>query len=85
MVKSLRKIYSEVTLTESSDQAERRRALTDKIASSERLASAECEWLSQRIGRDGQISEAERAALLFFKREALDIDPALQPLLDQVA
>jgi hypothetical protein len=85
MVKSLRKIYSEVTLTESSDQAERRRALTDKIASSERLTSVECEWLSQRIGRDGQISEAERAALLFFKREALDIDPALQPLLDQVA
>lgn len=85
MVGSLRSIYHAATLTESKDQEARRKALTDSIASNERLTKTECEWLSNRIGRDRVISDAERAALVFFKREAYDVDPALQPLLDQVA
>lgn len=49
------------------------------------VTSAEAEWLAGRINRDGVMHENEIALLRFVKQEADHIDPALQPLLDQVA
>ena len=39
----------------------------------------------QRLNRDGQMSEAEYAALSFLKRESPEIHPSMLPLLQQVA
>jgi hypothetical protein len=85
MVASLRSIYGVITNTETAAQKARREAYASKIASGERLTASECEWLTDRIGRDGKMSDAEKAALSYLKQEAIEIDPMLQPLLDKVA
>ena len=56
---------------------EQRRA----ILVSEEVTAVEAGWLADRIGRDGRVSEAERALLGFIKTNSPKIDPALIPLL----
>lgn len=85
MVKSLRDIYKVATFTETDAQKARREAYFGAAKSAEEVTEAEGQWLASRINRDGKMSAAERAALLFIKQEATDIHPALAPLLDKVA
>lgn len=85
MVKSLRDIYKVATFTETDAQKARREAYFGAAQSAEEVTEAEGQWLASRINRDGKMSAAERAALLFIKQEATDIHPALAPLLDKVA
>ena len=85
MVSSLREIYQLATTSPEDRKAARRIRLEAATAESETVTDAEAQWLLSRINRDGQLSEAETAALAFIKRESLDIHPALQPLLDKVA
>ena len=47
----------------------------------EQIDGEEAAWLSERILRDGSIDENERALLTFLRKEALHIDPALEPVL----
>ena len=56
-----------------------------EIATSEVITSGEADWLSDRIGKDGNFDDAERALLLFIKTESPDIHPGLKPLLEKVA
>jgi len=60
---------------------EQRRA----ILLNEEITAPEAGWLAERIGRDGRVSEAERALLGFIKANSPRIDPALTPLLAMVA
>lgn len=85
MVKSLRDIYKVATFKETDAQKSRREAYFGAAKSAEEVTEAEGQWLASRINRDGKMSAAERAALLFIKQEAMDIHPALLPLLDKVA
>lgn len=55
------------------------------IVTSEAITEPEAKWLAERIGRNGRISEAERALLRFIKAESPRIDPALLPMLDKAA
>jgi hypothetical protein len=55
------------------------------MKTAEEITESEARWLSDRITRDGRMSEAERAALLFIKQEATSIHPSLAPLLSRVA
>ncbi len=85
MVTTLRDIYKVATFKETDAQRQRREAYFKAMRSAEEISEAEARWLSDRITRDGKMSDAERAALLFIKQEASDIHPALAPLLDKVA
>ncbi len=60
---------------------EQRRA----ILVSEEVTAVEASWLAGRIGRDGRVSEAERALLGFIKTNSPKIDPSLAPLLAKYA
>ena len=51
------------------------------ILVNEEVTAVEAGWLATRIGRDGRVSEAERALLGFIKTNSPKIDPALIPLL----
>ena len=55
------------------------------IATAEVVTASEADWVADRIGRDGQLADAERALLLFIKTESPSIHPSLQPLLEKVA
>ena len=55
------------------------------ILVSEDVTAVEAGWLADRIGRDGRVSEAERALLGFIKANSPKIDPALSPLLAKYA
>ena len=85
MVKSLRDIYKVATFSETDAQKARREAYFGAATAAEEISEAESLWLANRINRDGRLSAAERAALLFIKQEATNIHPALLPLLDKVA
>ena len=54
-------------------------------ASDEAVNHAEAQWLAGRIGRDAHFHANEKALLEYLKQESPELDPALQPLLDQVA
>ena len=45
----------------------------------------ECQWLADRIMRDGMVDEGERALLAFLAAESPSVHPCLKPLMDQVA
>ncbi|RZJ31589.1 MAG: hypothetical protein EON85_03085 [Brevundimonas sp.] len=45
----------------------------------------EARWLIDRIGRDGQFDDNERALIGFLRDLAPQTDPALQPLIDRLA
>lgn len=85
MVTTLRDIYKVANSQETNAQKARREAYFGTVKAAEEISESEGEWLARRINRDGALSAAERAALLFIKQEASDIHPALLPLLDKVA
>lgn len=77
-----RKAFSDPT----EDELRQRRIAREREAlQAERITGQEAQWLANRVGRDGKISDAERAVLIFLKNEATAIDPILLPLLQQVA
>jgi hypothetical protein len=85
MVKTLRDIYRVANFKETDAQRQRREAYFGAMRVAEDITEPEANWLTDRITRDGRISEAERAALLFIKQEAAHIHPSLAALLDKVA
>lgn len=85
MVTSLRDIYNAATFKETQAQRARRESYFGELKSAEEITEAEGRWLTDRINRDGKLSDAERAALLFIKQEATGIHPVLEPLLARVA
>jgi len=60
-------------------QAEAR--ATKELFGQETIDSTEAAWLAKRILQDDVIDENERALLVFLKKEAKAIDPALKPVL----
>ena len=56
-----------------------------EIITNERVEEGEAHWLVERINRDGELHENEKALLSFIKRESPYIHPSLQDLLDRVA
>ena len=60
-------------------------AETRAMLVSEEVTAPEAGWLANRIGRDGRLSEAERALLGFIKHNSPKIDPSLGKLLENVA
>ncbi len=85
MVTSLRDIYNAATFKETQVQRARRESYFGELKSAEEITEAEGRWLTDRINRDGKLSDAERAALLFIRQEATGIHPVLEPLLARVA
>jgi hypothetical protein len=63
---------------------ERLQAHKDAAQAAEALTGEEAQWLIARIGRDGQFSDNERAAVGFILSESDTIDPALEPLIEKV-
>ncbi|WP_422376962.1 hypothetical protein [Roseibium sp.] len=63
--------------------AERGAAMETEIAVNEVVTGDETGWLVERIGRDGQLHENEKALLRFLREESPTIHPSLQPLLDK--
>jgi hypothetical protein len=55
------------------------------IAAAAPVTETEADWLVERINRDGDLHDAEKALLLFIKRESPDIHPGLKPMLERVA
>ncbi|MEM8726749.1 MAG: hypothetical protein AAGE86_14635, partial [Pseudomonadota bacterium] len=50
----------------------------------EALTGEEAHWLFDRIGRDGEFSDNERAAIGFIVSESDRIDPALESLIEKL-
>ncbi|MCF6321221.1 MAG: hypothetical protein L3J32_05560 [Rhizobiaceae bacterium] len=65
--------------------ADRNEAIEQETEISEKIDSEETHWLVERIGRDGNFHENEKALIRFLKEESPQIHPSLQPLLDKVA
>jgi len=61
--------------------AEAEAKTTAELLGRETIDSAEAAWLAKRILQDDAIDENERALLIFLKKEAKAIDPALKPVL----
>lgn len=55
------------------------------MITSEPVSEPEASWLAERIGRDGQLHENEKALLRFLKLESPKLHASLQPLLDRAA
>lgn len=51
------------------------------VARAETIDGDEAEWLSSRLGRDGQFDDNERALMAFLKAESPSIHAALEPWL----
>ncbi len=60
--------------------AEAEARATAEALGRETIDPAEAAWLAKRILQDDTIDENERALLVFLKKEAKAIDPALKPL-----
>lgn len=56
-----------------------------RMAAAERITEDEAKWLADRIGRDGDLHENEKALLTFLADESPNVHPALQTLVDAVA
>jgi len=65
--------------------ARRHNRFVSDTAMAELVTEDEAAWLVERINRDGDLHDAEKALLQFIKRESPDIHPGLKPLLDRVA
>ena len=61
--------------------AEAEAKATADLLHRETIDSIEAAWLAKRILQDDEIDENEHALLVFLKKEAKAIDPALKPLL----
>ncbi|WP_395944782.1 hypothetical protein [Brevundimonas sp.] len=57
---------------------------TRATATSAPVDQAEARWLIDRIGRDGQFDDNERALIAFLKEIAPTTDAALRPLIEQL-
>ena len=55
------------------------------ILVSEEITAPESAWLADRIGRDGRVSDAEKALLEFIGTNCPKIDPSLKSLIAKVA
>jgi len=62
-------------------EAEAEARITRERLAREQIDASEAAWLAKRIIQDNTIDENERALLVFLKKEATAIDPALKPLL----
>jgi hypothetical protein len=51
----------------------------------EQVTEQEARWLAERLGRDGAVTENERALLRFVKAEAASLHPALRSLVEKAA
>jgi len=60
----------------------RNEAFEAAAAEAEAVTAPEAEWLAQRLQRDGEIGQAERALLRFLREESPDLHPSLKPILD---
>ena len=87
LVDGLRGVWADLRAKGGTEEAygRRQRAHEAMISVNERITVDEAIWLSERIGRDGQFDENERALLTFVKEESPEIHPSLQPLIDKVA
>ncbi len=63
--------------------AEAEARATQELFEQETIDTTEAQWLAKRILQDDTIDDNERALLVFLKKEAKAIDPALKPLLDR--
>ena len=54
-------------------------------ASAEAVTGSEAEWLAGRIGRDGALSQNEKALLRFIRDEAPSVHPSLKSLIAKAA
>lgn len=59
------------------DRLERQRI---ELVVNEKVTEGEAGWLAERIGRDGKVSENEKALLAFLSAESADIHPILKDL-----
>lgn len=55
-----------------------------EIITNEEVTQGEVEWLADRLGRDGRLTENERAALDFLLRESPKIHPALAATVERL-
>ncbi len=65
--------------------SERNDASEREMQISEKIDGDEANWLVERIGRDGNFHENEKALIRFLKEDSPQIHPSLLPLLDKVA
>ncbi len=72
--------YKAPSLEESWAERNAKFAADNYIA--EVVTEAEGDWLAERIGRDGQIHENEKALLRFISEESPNMHPSLKPLVD---
>ena len=54
---------------------------TENVSNAERVDEKEASWLIERLNRDGQLDQNEKALLEFLKRECPEIHGSLTPLL----
>ncbi len=64
-------------------EQEKERARLATAMSRESIDAAEAQWLLANIGASGSLEANETALLAFIRKNAPQIDPALQPLLDR--
>ena len=55
-----------------------------EIITNEAVTGGEVDWLAEQIGRDGALTENEKALLAFVKAESPTLHPSLQPLLGRI-
>ncbi len=82
-LKSVWNAYSEQSLEESMLARLEREKIN--IITAEAIDEDEADWLIDRIMRDGETGENEKALLAFIRAESPKIHPSLQPLLTDVA
>ncbi|WP_339928862.1 hypothetical protein [uncultured Brevundimonas sp.] len=64
---------------------ERLESRTQAASTAAPVNGEEARWLIDRIGRDGEFDDNERALIAFLREIAPTTDPALQPLIDRLA
>ena len=64
---------------------ERHAKMEKSIAESEIVTLGEAKWLKDRIHRDGDLTEAEKALLRFIKDVSPDVSPVLDALISEAA
>ena len=64
---------------------ERNERFAKASAAAEVVDEAEVKWLADRIGRDGELHDNEKAVLRFIAEQSPDIHPRLKSLIDQAA
>ncbi len=84
MVAGLRGVFGATTVS----NRETKRKLLKQVAAigqNESITETEALWFIQRLNRNGQLTEAECAALSLLKQESKDVHPSMLPFLQQVA